>query len=267
MSYSALMDIMQSLQNAFDDIVQFVPRALAFLAILLIGWFIAKWIGKLVGKLLAKVGLDRLGERSGLRRFTGSYEMSGLFGKLIYYMLLLFVLQVAFGSFGPNPVSELLTALVAWLPSLFVAILILVVAFAVANAVFGLISGVLSETAYGKTLARIAQVAIIFIGAVAATGQAGIADTVTEPIMWTVFASIAGVIIVGVGGGLIGPMRDRWERMLSSAETETARAKESVSSRQQPADPMGQSYSSGRYGSGTDAQTEARSETGRSEQP
>ncbi|GAB3220695.1 hypothetical protein GCM10027447_05350 [Glycomyces halotolerans] len=247
------MDITQSLQNAFDDIVSFVPKALAFLAILLIGWFISKWIGKLVGKLLGKVGLDRLGERSGLRRFTGNYEMSTLFGKLIYYMLLLFTLQLAFGVFGPNPVSNLLTGLVGWLPQLFVAILIVVVAFAIANAVYGLVSNVLSQAAYGQTLARIAQVAIIFIGAVAATSQAGIADSVTEPIMWTVLAAVAGVIIVGVGGGLIGPMRQRWERMLNSAETETAKMKET---QQSPSDPMARSYSSERYGSQTDTQTQ-----------
>ena len=252
------MDISQSFQNAFDDIVQFLPRALAFLAILVIGWFVAKWIGKLIGKLLARVGLDRVGERSGLRRFTGKFELSELFGKLVYYMLLLFTLQLAFGAFGPNPVSDLLTALVAWLPQLFVAILILVVAFAVANAVFGLVSGTLSETNYGRTLARISQVAIIFIGAVAATSQAGIADSVTGPLLWTVLASVAGVIIVGVGGGLIAPMRQRWERMLNTAETETAKVKETM---QSPSDPMARTYTSERYGAGSDMQTGTRPQT------
>lgn len=219
------MDITESMQRAFNDVIVFMPKVLAFLAILLVGWFISKWLGKLVGRLLAKARLDSLGERSGLRRFTGSYEMSALFGKLVYYMLLLFVLQIAFGVFGPNPVSDLIADLVAWLPNLFIAILILVIAFAVANAVFGLIGGILSGAAWGRVLARAAQIAIIFIGAVAATGQAGIADTVTEPIMWTVLASIAGVIIVGVGGGLIGPMRERWDRMLRAAEEESAKIK------------------------------------------
>ncbi|WP_199036424.1 mechanosensitive ion channel family protein [Glycomyces salinus] len=254
------MDITQSFQNMLDDVVQFLPRAAAFLAILLVGWFVSKWVGKLIGKLLARVGLDRLGERSGLRRFTGKFEMSELFGKLIYYMLLLFTLQLAFGAFGPNPVSDLLTSLVAWLPQLFVAILILVVAFAVANAVFGLVSGVLSDASYGKTLGRITQIAIVFVGAVAAAGQAGIADTVTTPILWTVLAALAGTIIVGVGGGLIGPMRERWERMLNSAETETARMREARQTRQDPADPMAQTYSSERYGTGSDMQAEGERE-------
>src|SRR5690606_3282296 len=114
------MDIMQSVESGFDTLIQFVPKLIGFLLILVIGWFVSKWIGKLIGRLLGKVGLDRVGERSGLRRFTGRFELSQLFGRLIYYMLVLFTLQLAFGAFGPNPVSTLLTSLVGWLPKLFV---------------------------------------------------------------------------------------------------------------------------------------------------
>lgn len=244
---------MQSLESAFDTVVQLVPKLIAFLLILVIGWFVAKWIGKLIGKLLGKAGLDKVGDKSGLRRFTGRFELSEVFGKLVYYMLLLFTLQLAFGAFGPNPVSNLLTSLVGWLPQLFVGILLVVVAFAIANAVHGMVAGMLSETAYGKTVARIAQVAIIFIGVVAATSQAGIADSVTQPLMWMVFAAVAGVVIVGVGGGLIAPMRERWERMLNSAENETSKMKSST--RQSSSDQMGRGYTSERYGADSDVQT------------
>jgi hypothetical protein len=250
------MDISQSFQNMMDSVVAFLPRALAFLAILVVGWFVSKWIGKLVGKLLNKVGLDRVGEKSGLRRYTGKFELSDLLGKLVYFALLLFTLQLAFGAFGNNPVSTLLNQLVGWLPQLFIALVIVVVAFAIANAVYGLVSGTLSQTSYGNTVARICQVAIVFFGAVAALGQVGIATTVTTPIMWTVLAMIAGVVIVGVGGGLIGPMRQRWERMLGNAENEAAKMKASGG----PGDAtssMSQRYSSERYGTAADTQAPA----------
>ncbi|HEX2145754.1 MAG TPA: hypothetical protein VHG10_14735 [Glycomyces sp.] len=249
------MNISQSFQNMLDSVVAFLPRALAFLAILVIGWIISKWIGKLVGKLLHKVGLDKAGDRSGLRRFTGNFELSDLLGRVIYYMLLLFTLQLAFGAFGNNPVSTLLNQLVGWLPQLFVALVIVVVAFAIANAVHGIVSGTLSETSYGNTVARISQVAIIFFGAVAAFGQIGIATTVTTPIMWTVLAMLGGVVIVGVGGGLVMPMRERWERMLASAENEAGKMQESADMNQGDAtESMSQTYRSGRYGAEADAQ-------------
>ena len=49
--------------------------------------------------------------------------------------MLLFTLQIAFGVWGPNPVSDLIDAVVAWLPKAFVAIVIVVVAAAIASAV------------------------------------------------------------------------------------------------------------------------------------
>jgi hypothetical protein len=39
-----------------------------------------------------------------------------------------------------------------------------------------------------------------------------------------VLATVGGILIVGVGGGLIGPMRHRWERILDRAEQEAPRA-------------------------------------------
>ncbi|MDA1361299.1 hypothetical protein O1R50_16840 [Glycomyces luteolus] len=249
------MDISQSFQNMWDSVIAFLPRALAFLAILLIGWIVSKFIGKMVGKLLHRVGLDRAGDKSGLRRFTGKFELSDLLGKLVYYALLLFTLQLAFGAFGNNPVSSLLNQLVGWLPQLFIALVIIVVAFAVANAVYELVSGMLADTSYGNTVARISQFGIIFFGVVAAFGQVGIATTVTTPILWTVLAMIAGVVIVGVGGGLVGPMRQRWERMLDTAETEATRRKTTGGMRRgDTTSPMSKTYRSGRYGAETDAQ-------------
>ena len=44
---------------------------------------------------------------------------------------------------------------------------------------------------------------------------------ITQPILYTVLLTAGAVVAIGVGGGLIRPMQDRWERMLSAAERET----------------------------------------------
>ena len=43
-----------------------------------------------------------------------------------------------------------------------------------------------------------------------------------------VLATVAGVVIVGVGGGLIKPMQHRWEGYLTKAEEEAPRIKQQV---------------------------------------
>jgi hypothetical protein len=115
--------------DAFSAIATFVPKFIAFLAILIIGWIIAKAIAKLVDKSLERVGFDRAVERGVLKdaMAKGTYDASTIVSKLVYYALLLFVLQMAFGVFGPNAISDLLTTVVAFIPKAIVAVGILVV--------------------------------------------------------------------------------------------------------------------------------------------
>jgi hypothetical protein len=63
-----------------------------------------------------------------------------------------------------------------------------------------------------------------------ALDQVGIATTVTGPLLYTILGTVAGVIIIGAGGGLIKPMQGRWETMLNKAETESANVKAQASS-------------------------------------
>ena len=67
---------------------------------------------------------------------------------------------------------------------------------------------------------------ILFLGIVAALNQVGVATTVTTPVLITILATVGGVIVVGVGGGLIRPMQQRWEGYLSTAEREAPRIKQ-----------------------------------------
>ncbi|WP_186315766.1 mechanosensitive ion channel family protein [Catellatospora sichuanensis] len=206
-------------------------KVLACAAILVIGWIIAKAIGSLVDKGLAKARFNHLAQRTGMDRWTGRYTPSGLVGKLVYYALLLFTFQLAFSVFGPNPISNLIDTVISWLPRLIVACVILVVAVAIANAVFDVITNALSHFSYGRTIGRIAQVVIIAFGVIAALNQIGVATTITMPVLVAILATIAGILIVGVGGGLIAPMRERWERALNKVEEESSRVSEHLKTR------------------------------------
>lgn len=207
------------------SVASFVPKFVAFLPILLIGFFVAKAIGRTVGKVLERVGFDRAVERGGVKRALASwqYDASDIVGKLVYYALLLFVLQLAFGIFGPNPISDLLTGVIAFLPMAVVTIIIVVVASAIAAAVRELISDTLGGLSDGKTLGTIAGVFILGLGVIAALNQVGIATTVITPILIAVLATIGGILVVGVSGGLVKPMQHRWESYLTSAEEEAPR--------------------------------------------
>ncbi|WP_412539528.1 hypothetical protein R8Z50_27290 [Longispora sp. K20-0274] len=217
------VSITDGLQSALDKTIAIVPKLVLFAVILFVGWLISKGIRNLVDRLLDRVGYNKAVEKSGLQRFLGTQKPSTLTAKLAYYALLLFTLELAFGVFGPNPVSNLIEGVVSWLPRAFVAVIIVVVAAAIAKAVRDIAESALGRLSYGPLLAKIAQMFIIALGVIAALNQIGVAGAVTQPVLIAALATIGGILIVGLGGGLVMPMRDRWERMLTRAEQETAR--------------------------------------------
>ncbi|MFE3055363.1 hypothetical protein [Nocardia sp. NPDC059239] len=226
---SSAIDIQigQGLSNAWSSIATWVPKFVGFLVILFIGWLVAKLVAKLVTRILNRVGFDRLVERGGIKDMLarGSYDATGIIAKLAYYAILLITLQLGFGVFGPNPVSTMLNGIVAWLPRLAVAIVIICIAGAIARVVQDMVSNMLSGLDYGRTLGRIAAVFIWGIGIIAALNQIGVGTSVTMPILITVLATIGGILVVGLGGGLIRPMQERWAGWLDAIEGEMPEVK------------------------------------------
>lgn len=214
------IDFQQGFSDAWGSIATFVPKLAGFVVILLVGWLIAKAVATIVDKVLERVGFDRLVERGGVRRMLShsKYDASDLIAKLAYYAILLIALQMGFGVFGPNPVSNLIAGIVAWLPRAAVAILIVVIAGAIAHAVNDLVRNALGGLSYGPMIGRIASVFIWGIGIIAALNQIGVATTVTTPVLIAVLATLGGILVVGVGGGLVRPMQQRWEGWLSGLE-------------------------------------------------
>mgnify|MGYP006173683965 CR=1 FL=1 len=181
------VDVGDALTDMWRSVLLFVPRAIAFIAILVIGWIIARFVLKVVDRVLERVGFDRAVERGGVGRALErtKYDASDILAKLAFYAVMLFTLQFAFGVWGPNAISDLIGAVVAWLPRAFVAIVIVVVATAIANAVRDLVSGALGGLSYGRALATLAAVVLpallVLVTALRATVLQARPSTTAEP--------------------------------------------------------------------------------------
>jgi Flp pilus assembly pilin Flp len=233
------MDLEAGLEAAWANVATFVPRLVVFGIILALGYAIAKAIGKVVDKVLERVGFDRAVERGGIKQAMArsKYDASDIVSKLVFYTLFLFVLQLAFGVFGPNPVSDLITGVIAFLPKVFVAIVIVVIASAIAKGVNDILGNALGGLSYGPVVAKVASGFILFFGVVAALNQIEVAQFVTQALTTAVLVALVGTVIVGVGGGLVKPMQSRWERILDRASDETQNARQQVQANRQGADP------------------------------
>ncbi|MDA3648935.1 hypothetical protein LZ318_26180 [Saccharopolyspora indica] len=234
------MDTLQTgLAQAWANIATFVPKLVMFLVVLLIGWLIAKAVSKAIQVAFVRLGFTRLLKRAGLADMAAKtqVDLGGLLIKVVYYFILLIFLQLALGAFGPNPVKDLIDQIVLFLPRVLVAIVLVLVAAAVGRVVGDLVRGALGGRPVGGVLGKITFGFIVALGVIAALNQMGIALTVTTPILITVLATIGGVVVVGVGGGLIGPMQQRWGKWLTGVEKQFS-APNGTKNGVEPAEPV-----------------------------
>ena len=213
------------ISNAFSNVATFIPKFIAFLIILIAGYFIAKALARLVARVLTRLGFDQLAERGGIKTALAhsKYDASDILAKIVYYAILLFVLDVAFGVFGTNPISGFLHGVIAYLPLLFIAVVIIVVTAAIAAAVRNLIENSLSGMPYANVLGKLAWGFILALGIIAALNQLHIAQNVLNAVLYAALAALAGIAIVAIGGGGIKTMSQRWEAAAARFDAEMVR--------------------------------------------
>jgi hypothetical protein len=228
------------MERAWDVTAEFLPKLGAFLVILIAGYFVALFLGGLLDKVLTRVGFDRWVERGGIKQALSrsGYHVSDILGKIAFYTIFLFVLQMAFDVFGPNSISNLLTNIISYLPNVFVAIVITVIAASIGAGVRDIVSASIGGLGYGKIVANLAGGAILVIGAFAALNQLGIAPAIVNGLFYAMLAIIVGVSVVAIGGGGIQPMRQRWENTLNRMDMEIPRVRDQVQTSQYNQAPM-----------------------------
>jgi hypothetical protein len=137
----------------------------------------------------------------------------------VFWAVFLIALQLAFGAFGPNPVSDLLHGLIVYLPRIFVAVVILVIASALAKVVTDMLTAALATVSGGAWIARAAGAAILIFGIFAALNELQIAPEIVNGLYYAILVAIVGAFIVAVGGGGVRTMQRYWERASTSVES------------------------------------------------
>lgn len=149
-----LEGILAPVQDLVNEIIGFLPNLLLAAIILVIGAFVAKILRNIVANLLAAAGTDRLSERVGLSQATGSRRLSDLIGLVIYVLVLIPVIVAALNALAveavTRPASAMLNEFLAAIPRVFVAALILAVAYVVGRLLASLVANVLEGVGFNR---------------------------------------------------------------------------------------------------------------------
>src|SRR6266851_5276105 len=171
------VSIVNALNDAVKLILTYIPRIVGFVIILAVGLILAALLEKALTLILRKVGFDRMANRIGLTRFEQrmniTMDPAGLLGKIVYWFVLLIFLIPAADALGIAAVSGILNSLVAYIPNVFVAILVLFLGSLAATFVADLVRGTVKTARIGNpnVLAAIARWSIIGFAALIALEQ------------------------------------------------------------------------------------------------
>ena len=132
-----IIDWFNELRNNAPEIFDFLTMATAFVGKLiaalifyLIGRTIAKALAKGIRKMLKKVGVDKLADRLREIDLLGKSNFkivpSEFFAKIIYYIFLFIIIWIAAEILNIQSLSDMIKALLAYLPTLFAALAVFV---------------------------------------------------------------------------------------------------------------------------------------------
>jgi hypothetical protein len=197
----------------------FLPRlALAVVAILA-GWLLAKAARFAVVKALRAINFNVLTDRAGLDAFLSQggikSDTTDIFGVLVYWLVILAALVIAFNTLGLNYITELLRQAVMFVPRLMVALVILAFGSYFARFVAGAVMAYCRNAGIqdGDLLGRLAQYAILAFVVLIALEQMQIGG---EIVRYSFLILLAGTVFAlalafGLGGqGWAAELLDRW---------------------------------------------------------
>jgi hypothetical protein len=202
----------------FGDVFgEFVPQMLAALAIVFIGYLVAKIAERIVDRLLRKIGLNRILDRGGVleavERSGARVNPTRLLSNLVFWLLMFAVILAAANIMGLESVASVFTTLVAYIPRVIAAVVIILVGIVLGQFVGGLIAASTGALSGGRAMARMGTAGVIVLSVFMALQELGIATEIVTTAFAILFGAVALAIAIAFGLGnrdLAGEITRSW---------------------------------------------------------
>lgn len=191
--------------DSLTKVFNFLPDLLAALVVLLIGVIVGVVLKAIVVRILKAIKLKGLSDRVGLDKvFTGKFDIAGFVGDLVkWFFIIVFLLQ-ALTIAHLQDVNNVISKLLAYVPNVLVAAVLVLVGFVVADLTGRLVmSGAEAVGAKASVfLANLSKYAILTIVAFTTLAQLGVNTLFLDRLFTAIVAmlALAGGLAFGLGG-------------------------------------------------------------------
>jgi Mechanosensitive ion channel, conserved TM helix len=192
-------------------VVAFLPNLVSGIIIAAVGYLLSRVAGSLVRRGLARLRFDGFVARH-LHPTAASAKRSAsaTAGSVVFWLGILVTASLTANALGLGALSAGINKVLAYVPNVLVALIIVAVAGGVARVLGRMIGGVANGT-----LARAAQVLVMGIGVFMALDQIGIARNIVMALFTAIVGAAAVAAAIAFGVGNIGLAREKtrqWEQ-------------------------------------------------------
>src|SRR5438309_5262128 len=192
--------LLTGLAAGLATLISAIPSILGALIILLLGWIITGALAGAVAKALRAVRVNAAADRAGvtgvLQRAKIRSDAAGVIAGVVKWYLRLIVILMAADAVKLTAVSTIVNQVLAFIPNLIVAVVILAVFSWLASLARNLVTAALQPTMpNAKTIGVLAYGATFGFGVIAAATQIGVATTLLD----ILFVGIVGALALAFG--------------------------------------------------------------------
>jgi hypothetical protein len=214
-----------TLQGLVTVAVDFLPRALAMLVVVILGWFIAFATRFIIRRFLTLLKFDRFSERSGVTQTLTRAELpppSELIARVVFWVIWVSFMVLGLSVLGIPTLQDEISRFFQFVPHIFVALLILYVGFWAAHffSRAALLASVNSNFPLPKLLASFVQLGIAVLAVTMASEQLNLAKTAVLIAFSITFGAVMMGLAIAFGLGGRFAARRVLEKQLMENEQE-----------------------------------------------
>src|SRR3990170_2516172 len=198
-----------SLQSLWLGFIGFVPNLIVAIVVFIVGWVLGSVVGRALAQVVTALKIDKLFQSVGaeevLSRAGVKLNVGGFIGEIVKWFIIIVFLMTSLEVLGLQQVNNFLREVVlAYLPQVFIAALILILATVVADFIRKVVSGTAraANVRGANMVGTISYYAIWIFALIIALSTLGIAPQFMQILFTGIVAmlAIAGGLAFGLGG-------------------------------------------------------------------
>lgn len=193
------------LERAGDQLGQFLPRVGGALLLLIVGLLAAILLGRVVRRALIRAGLDRFADRSGTSELLAQAglgtSLAALVGTAVRLTIVIVVTFAAMTLLGLEFLSDSLNEGILFIPRLLAALALVLIGIVLAAFLRAWIERTSAQLDFPVAVGPIVQVLVIILFGLCAAAQAGVTVAPLTAIAIVLLGAIAATLALAFGLG------------------------------------------------------------------